>query len=254
MASGDLRGSEQSKYSSVEDSSIGSKASSCHSFSKHHGTINSAEAIGRVGRSGKLTKNPFARDLNFVGHASMENPLKNDMNYEHEKRNSMVNDLHRIGIPGLAQVSMPVILENNDLHSVKGTSEFMNMKVRHSTSNRQEQNVVSQLFSNNFNFRVNSGNTSVSHVPLGPKNFFSNGKNDGTRSNSSDEAIFVGKDGSDLRLGQPSQHKHSSLSSSTALNLSLQNACRFPKVQQQNQLPDESNLPGILQSFSVLKD
>ncbi|KAI0488900.1 hypothetical protein KFK09_028739 [Dendrobium nobile] len=233
-ASGDLRGSEQPKDSSVERSSFGSK----------YPEIINSEAFDGLGRSGELRKNLYAHHPNLVGHASMENPVKNDLNYDHENRNLVVNGLHRTGLTDLARVYMPVISENNNLHSIKTTPDFVNMNTRHSTPNGQVQNVVSQLLSNNLKFRPNSGKTSVSYASGGPKKIFRHNKNVSTRSNTSNETFVVVRDGSDLRLGQPTQHKHSSLCSfSTAINLPLQEACRSPKVQQQNQPSDKSNLP-----------
>ncbi|XP_020579340.1 uncharacterized protein LOC110023995 isoform X2 [Phalaenopsis equestris] len=241
LASGDLRGLEQSKYSSVERSSFGSKYSSFHSLSKNQGAVNSVESLDGLGRSEELKNNLYSYLPNLMGHTSMEKPVQNDMNYEHEKRNLVVNGLHRIGIEGLAPVPIPVISENNSLHAVKRTSEFMNMKTQHSTSNGQGKNVVTQLFSNDIIFPGNSGNASFSDTPLGPKNFFRRGS-DSTQSNSSNEAFGVERSGCDLCLGQPSQHKHSSKSfSSTAMNLLLQNACGSRKLQQQNQLSDKND-------------
>ncbi|KAK8914478.1 hypothetical protein KSP39_PZI024253 [Platanthera zijinensis] len=125
---------------------------------------------------------------------------------------------------------------------VRATPEFLNTQRLHSTSNRQEPNAASRLFASNVNFGARSRNTFATHAPAGPKKNLIHGKNFSTRGSSSNDTPVIDGNGSDLRLGQPSQDTHSSLNfSPTAINLSLPPVCFSPELQQQNKLSDRKN-------------
>ncbi|KAG0495793.1 hypothetical protein HPP92_000484 [Vanilla planifolia] len=237
---GDSRGLDHSKPSLKECGFIGPKDSSFSLLSKNHGTMNSIEPFVGLGRSEELWKHSLhAHHPNLVEHGSLEKSVNIDIDSSYERGKSDANDLKLSRIQGLAQVGMPA--ENCIVKALKSNPKFLNTEGQDSTSNRQEPNIVSQLASN-VNNRVISGNVSVSCAHLGPKNIFSQDKNILAQTNSSTEAFTVHSAGSELRLGQPSQHKFFSNLFATGMHSQFQAAS--PNVALQKVLSDRTEFHG----------
>ncbi|PKA62451.1 Histone-lysine N-methyltransferase ATX2 [Apostasia shenzhenica] len=228
-------GTDWSRHSSMKYSSIGSKASSFHSLPKNDVSMESVEALGRLGKSVEPRKNSlYDWCPDFVQRASLGKPVNNDPDNAYKSSGMEGNDLHLRSLACLA--------EKQKLHALQGISEFTIFSRPHSTSNEGEPIIRSKVFSGNNNSRDNSGNTSVYKASSVCKKTFSHDNHNSTQFNSPNEVhVIDDSDDADLRLGQPSQHKQSSscLFSGTK-DIPFQAASTFPKVQEYKQLTDET--------------